>query len=154
MDASTMQTRWRELSKTMELLMDTLEAAEMFKWRDYAKAPRKGVYVFYEDAKATYVGRSNKDMPNRIRVHGAESSDHHSATFAFKLLRKQLNYPKETAREIEQAHKEDFRGQRRRVQRMTFKAVSIPDPLEQALFETYAILHMETAPEHNDFDTH
>jgi excinuclease UvrABC nuclease subunit len=48
--------------------------------------PSKGVYVFYEDNKPIYVGRSNR-MRKRIKEHFAISSTHHSATFAFKLAR-------------------------------------------------------------------
>ena len=38
---------------------------------------------------------------------------------------------------------------------MTFRAVSIPDQLEQTLFEIYAILELlGTNPKYNDFGTH
>ena len=35
--------------------------------------PQRGVYAFYENGRAIYVGRSNRIQP-RIREHGAESS--------------------------------------------------------------------------------
>ena len=111
------------------------------------------MYVFYENGEPIYVGRSNT-MRSRIREHGAESSDRHSATFAFKLLREVLNDPKGRAEDIENAHKEEYRRQRERVRAMTFRAVSITDQLEQTLFEIYTVIEMGTAPKYNDFETH
>ena len=49
------------------------------------KVPNKGIYVFYEDGKPLYVGRSN-NLRARINGHGASSETQYGATFAFKLL--------------------------------------------------------------------
>ena len=143
---------WRAINR-MNPLMAELKGGEEQSWDEYSNAPRKGVYVFYEMGNPIYVGRSN-NMRNRIREHGAASSDRYSATFAFKLLREALNYPGGRAEDIERAHKEDYRQQRERVRAMTFRAVAITDQLEQTLFETYAIIEMGTAPKYNDFETH
>ena len=143
---------WRAVEK-MKLLMDKLKDTRELKWDEYGEAPQKSVYVLYENGEATYVGRSNT-IRRRIREHGADSSDRYSATFAFRLLRRELNDPKGTAKDIEQTYREEYRQQRERVRAMTYKAVSIPDQLEQTLFEIYAILEMGTAPEYNDFETH
>ena len=143
---------WRAVEK-MKPLMDKLKGTREFRWDEYGEAPQRGVYVLYENGEAIYVGRSNT-MGRRIREHGADSSDRHSATFAFRLLRGELNDPKGTAQDIEETYREEYRWQRERVRAMTFKAVSIPDQLEQTLFEIYAILEMGTAPEYNDFETH
>ena len=143
---------WRTVDK-MKPLMDKLKNAREYKWDEYEQAPQKGVYVLYENGEAIYVGRSNT-MRRRIREHGADSSDRYSATFAFKLLRQKLNDPQGRAQDIEAAYGEEYRQQRARVRAMTYRAVSIPDQLEQTLFEIYAILEMDTAPEYNDFETH
>ena len=111
------------------------------------------MYVFYKRGGPIYVGRSNR-MRDRIREHGADSSDRHSATFAFKLLRKELGDPRGAAKDIEKAHSAEFGEQRKRVRAMTFRAVPIKDQLEQILFEIYAILELGTCPKYNDFDTH
>ena len=71
-------------------LMDKLKGSEEHEWSDYRLAPEKGVYVFYKNGDPIYVGRSN-NVRERIRKHGADSSDRHSATFAFKLLREALS---------------------------------------------------------------
>ena len=143
---------WRAVEK-MKLLMDKLKDTREFRWDEREEAPQRGVYVLYENGEPTYVGRSNT-MRRRIREHGADSSDRHSATFAFRLLRRELNDPKGTAQDIEETYREEYRQQRERVRAMTFRAVSIPDQLEQTLFEIYAILEMGTAPNYNDFETH
>ena len=137
----------------MKPLMDGLKASEERRWDDYGKAPQNGVYVFYEKGNPIYVGRSN-NVRNRIRQHGDDNSDRHSATFAFKLLREALDEPKGKAQEIESAHKDEYRRQRERVRSMTYRAVSIPDQLEQTLFEIFTIIEMGTAPKYNDFETH
>ncbi len=133
--------------------MDQLKGSEERRWDEYGDAPHKGVYVLYENSHPIYVGRSN-NMRNRIREHGADSSDRYSATFAFKLLRQALNNPEGRAEDIERAHRDEYRQQRERVRAMTFQAVEITDQLEQTLFETYAINDMCTAPQYNDFETH
>ena len=50
----------------------------------------KGIYVFYEDCKPLYVGRSD-GLNDRVLSHGRPSSDHYSATFAFILAKEGLN---------------------------------------------------------------
>ena len=148
-----MTTVFWEAIHRMKPLMDQLRRGEERRCDDYSDAPRKSVYVLYEKGIPIYVGRSN-NMRNRIREHGAVSSDRYSATFAFKLLREALNKPEGRAEDIERAHKGEYRRQRERVRAMTFRAVAITDQLEQTLFETYAIIEMGTAPKYNDFETH
>ncbi|MCY4393167.1 MAG: hypothetical protein OXE43_14130 [Chloroflexi bacterium] len=137
----------------MKVFMAELDASERRQWSDYSKAPWQGVYVLYENGEPTYVGRSNK-MRDRIRRHGADSSDRHGATFAFKLLKRSLGESALTDPEIEQRHGQEFRKRRETVRGMTFQAVAIEDQLEQTLFEVYAILEKRTYPHHNDFKTH
>ena len=143
---------WEAIDK-MRTLMEELQNEKRYKWDEYKEAPRRGVYVFYENGKPIYVGRSN-NMSRRIREHGAESSARYSATFAFKLLRKALKCPKGSRSQIEKDYMDEYRQQRERVRAMTFRAVSVSGQLEQTLFETYAVLEMGTAPRYNDFKTH
>ena len=131
--------------------MDALKLAEEHTWNDRRKAPKAGVYVFYENGKPIYVGRSN-NIPQRISSHG--SASRHSATFALKLLRERLKGLKGTAKDIEENHGEEYRREKDRVRSMTFRAVAISNQLEQTLFEVYAILELDTLDKFNDFDTH
>ena len=137
----------------MRQLFEELTASEEFRWSQHRQAPRAGVYVFYESGKPLYVGRSN-NIRDRIRSHGSDSSSRYSATFALKLLREVKDYPHGTAKEIEERYGEEYRDQRQRVRSMTFRAVPVPDQLEQTLFEIYAILELRTDSKFNDFDTH
>ena len=137
----------------MKCLMDGLSRSEECTWDDRSKAPRAGIYVFYENGEGIYVGRSN-NIPQRIRSHGSASSGRHSATFALKLLREKLNRPAGTAGYLEENHGEEYRKQRERVRSMTFRAIPVTDQLEQTLFEIYAILELGTISKYNDFDTH
>ena len=143
---------WEAIDK-MKPLMDELKESEERRCLDYGEAPQNGIYVFYENREPIYVGRSN-NMRRRIQDHGADSSDWHSATFAFKLLREALNNPKGKAEDIARDNKEEYRLQRERVRAMTFRSVSIADQLEQTIFEIYATIEMGTAPKYNDFETH
>ena len=78
-------------------------------------SPGNGVYVFYEKGEPIYVGRSNR-MPSRIREHGANSSDRHSATFALKLLLRHAAQPiGKTKKDVQENHPEEYRQQRERV---------------------------------------
>ncbi len=143
---------WDAIDK-MKPLMEELKESKDLSCQDNRKAPQNGIYVLYENGEPIYVGRSN-NMRRRIQDHGADSSDWHSATFAFKLLREALNDPKGKAEDIAKDNKEEYRRQRERVRAMTFRAVSITDQLEQTLFETYTIIEMGIASKYNDFETH
>ena len=50
--------------------------------------PEKGVYVFYENGKALYVGRSN-NIPQRRRQHIGRSSQTTQAALATLIARKE-----------------------------------------------------------------
>ena len=57
--------------------------------------PEMGIYVFYENGKPIYVGRT-KRMKKRISEHGSPSPTK-SATFAYLLAKKELEaryYPR------------------------------------------------------------
>ena len=103
-----MPTTFWETVDRMRPLMDQLKGGEERNWHDYRDAPQKGVYVLYEGGEPIYVGRTNR-MPDRVREHGADSSDRYGATFAFKLLRQKLNAPEGKAADIEKAYQEEFR---------------------------------------------
>jgi len=123
-----------------------------------ADIPNAGIYVFYENDKPLYVGRSNR-MKQRILEHGRESSGCYSATFAFNLAKEKLrckeNYRSLTTRkELENApdFKETYFGERARVAEMKVITIEIHDQILQTLFEVFA--HLELKTKYNDFRTH
>ena len=118
--------------------------------------PQRGVYAFYENGLAIYVGRSNR-MRERVREHGAESSRHESATFAYKLMLEDVgeqggHSSKFSRKELQDKHREVYTRQRERIRGMEIRAVGIEDQRLQAVFEIYAVLALGTT-NYNSFQT-
>ena len=149
-----MNQEFQKAADRMGLIMDRLRNSDELSWENRRDAPNQGVYVLYEGGKPVYVGRSNR-LRDRIREHGADSSDRYSATFALKLLREKLKWPKGNAADLVKDNADEYDQQKKRVKNMTFRAVEIKGQLEQTLFEVYAILEFRThVLGYNDFDTH
>ena len=140
-----MNETFKKLIEEMPGLLQSLES-KPFQTRDnLVGIPAKGVYVFYENNKALYVGRSNR-LKERIQEHSRPSSKKNSATFAFKIAGKR--------KELEQisGFNRGFVKAKKRVSKMNIRFVQIDDQNKQALFEIYAALALETS--YNDFKTH
>jgi predicted GIY-YIG superfamily endonuclease len=121
--------------------------------------PHECVYLFSENGRALYVGRTRK-LRQRIRNHCGSASGHNQAVFAFRLVREQTgmvkaSYSSETSREALLRNTEFaalFGQAKTRISRMDLRYVEEPDPLRQALLEIYASFVLKTP--YNDFDTH
>ena len=151
-----MNRRFQKIVDKMEPLLERLRRSDLLTWDDLKSVPQQGVYVFYEGDTPIYVGRSRR-MRQRIREHGATSSRHESATFAFKLLRHAIGEPeghssKYTRPQLQEKHPDEYTKQRQRVRNMRFRVVEIEDPEVQTVFETYAILALDTK-RYNTFHT-
>ena len=151
-----MNAEFQAITEQMDPLLESLKSCQPFTWDNLRDLPQKGVYVFYEDDKPVYTGRSN-GMRQRIRQHGADSSRHGSATFAFKLLLEKIGEPgnhrsSAPRKELEERHSEEYAKQRHRIQNMTVRVVEIEDQQRQAIFEIYAILALGTK-RYNSFHT-
>ena len=116
----------------------------------------KGIYVFYEDEKPLYVGRTDQ-MADRVLNHGNKpsSNSQSAATFALILakykFKKDYNVPhglfsKKLARKLNACpNKMDlWLGAVDRVKRMTVRVVEVEHPHEQAVFEVYFHEKLET----------
>ena len=117
-----------------------------------------GIYVFYEDNKPQYVGRSD-NLTARLLMHGRPSSGSEGATFAFILAKEACkitdSYHKSMSRpelEIDPDFKPLFDAAKERVRKMRVRAVGIQDPIEQTIFEVYA--HLQLGTPHNSFENH
>ena len=137
----------------MEPLLHRLQASPQLTRNKLQCIPDKGVYVFYEEGKPIYVGRSN-NMRNRIKGHVAPNA---GATFAFKLLREKLDIQADYSQENSKTallnlYPKEFREQIDIVRNMTFRVVEIEDQRVQYIFEVYAILALGTT-RYNTFDT-
>ena len=151
-----MNAAFQDIVKQMEPRLEMLENCSPHAWGNLQGIPPKGVYALYENGEAIYVGRSNR-MRQRIREHGANSSRHESATFAFKLLREAVGEPEghrssKTRKELQELHPREYEEQRLRIRNMTVRVVEIEDQRVQAVFETYAILALGTT-RYNTFHT-
>lgn len=123
------------------------------------EVPLSGIYLFSENGKHLYVGRTNT-IRKRLQNHCRPSSGHNSATFAFRLTREitgimQATYVTEGSRASLEQHPTfgpEFISQKRRVREMQVRYVSETDPMRQALLEMYVSVSLGTP--HNDFDNH
>ena len=121
------------------------------------KIPKQGIYVFYEDGKPIYVGRS-RNLSQRFDQHSRQSSNHNSATFAFKIAKQDAANEKVDLKKTREVLQVDpnflpfFNKAKKRVSEMKIQVIDIEKPIEQVLFEVYAALELKTP--YNDWKTH
>ena len=123
------------------------------------EVPPRGIYLFSEGRQHLYVGRSNR-IRKRLHGHCRLSSDHNSATFAFRIAREETGnrtatYSTEGSRgelERDSVFAKAFSKAKTRVRAMDIRYIAEADPMRQALLEMYVALSLETP--FNDFDNH
>jgi excinuclease UvrABC nuclease subunit len=155
-----MNERFKKLADVMPLRLKSLLEQPPIAVDDIGvtQVPQKGVYVLFEDNKPIYVGRSNR-MKNRLKEHSQRSSDHYSATLAFRIAkqntatlqnkgRKQTNEQLMNNRDFVK----EFEAAKDKIAKTKIRFIKIDDQAEQALFEIYAALTLNT--KYNDFSTH
>jgi hypothetical protein len=122
--------------------------------------PLRGVYLFSDNGRPLYVGRS-KHLRQRVGQHCRVSSDHRQAVFAFRLAREKtgnLVAAYSTGAGSRNALVEDavfgaaFLEAKARVRQMEFRCVEEADPTRQALLELYCAIVLDCP--YNDFNTH
>jgi hypothetical protein len=82
-----MEEEFKVLIDKLPVLFEKLANAGLKPRNNLGTLPQNGIYVFYENGRPIYVGRSNR-MKDRIKEHGRPSSTHNSAPFAFNLAKK------------------------------------------------------------------
>jgi hypothetical protein len=155
MDTTEVDELWAKMAPALRaLLVEPRQAVSA--GTSWPKAA--GVYAIFEGDECLYVGRT-RDVRARMRSHCAESSTHHSASFAFRLARAKLKYEPATYR-TEGGRSDlagrpefdaEFRRQRRRVGAMLAAFIELTDDDAQALFEIYAAKCLRA--EHSKFRT-
>ena len=122
--------------------------------------PLKCIYLFSENGRHLYVGRTNS-LKKRLKQHSNPSSQHNQAVFAFRLAREATGYLEAAytgskRRAILVAENEEFAAAfmqaKDRVRAMDVRYVEESDQLRQALLEIYVAVVLETP--YNDFGTH
>jgi hypothetical protein len=124
-----------------------------------ADMPQSGIYLFSENGRHLYVGRSNT-LRGRYGRHCRRGATHKQAAFAFLLAREMTNNVKATYRpEGSRAwlmqkpeFSEAFAAAKARIRAMHYRFVEEADQNRQALLEIYAAVVLETR--YNDFGTH
>jgi len=155
-----MNERFKKLADRMPLRLQSLLEQPLISIDDIGitQVPQKGVYVFFEDNKPIYVGRSNR-LKKRIKEHSQISSDHYSATLAFRIAKQNTSTLQKKERKLTNQQLmsnsdfvEKFKAAKDRIARTKARFIEIEDQIEQAMFEIYASLALKT--ELNDFSTH
>jgi hypothetical protein len=150
--------RFAQAVKEVEEKCSTLLASPKYSMSDLPKVlPLAGVYLFSENGRALYVGRTNK-MKKRLQYHAR--NNHNQATFAFLLAREETgrtkaSYQKDGSRDDLlrlPVFREAFDMSRERIRKMDVQFVAESDPIRQALLEICAALHAGAVC--NDFDNH
>jgi hypothetical protein len=138
--------------------LDLLQKNPPLSRDDLSNVPDQGIYVYYnKENLPIYVGRSDR-MRTRLLEHSRPSSGHTSATFAYLMAREKWNvlHPDETRTRKELETNEDFSkvyGEKKQeLASMKVRVIEIVDPAEQALFEIYASLELETP--YNAWENH
>lgn len=150
---------FKQIIDRFPFLLDQLINSDLIPRNKLGRLPQNGIYVFFENGRALYVGRTNRGrMKDRILVHGRRGSRHNSASFAFNLAKKTAREKGIAVSERRKKLEQDptFRGlfiqAKERISRMSARVIEIQDVKTQYLFEVYAAIALET--EFNDFDTH
>jgi len=125
--------------------------------KPFRNAPVGGVYLFTEDSRHLYVGRTKRKISKRIRSHISTAKD---CPFAFRLAREavgktQASYTGEDTRTKllqDSAFALAYAAAKGRIRLMDVRWVGEADPVRQALLEIYVSVALWTP--YNDFDTH
>lgn len=120
---------------------------------------QKGIYLFSENKKPLYVGRSN-DLRKRLQIHCRPSSAYNQATFAFLIAREvtgnvKASYKQNNSRKKlleNDTFKKEFEQAKNRIREMEVRFIEESDPLRQALFEIYIAVELDTR--YNKFENH
>lgn len=119
-----------------------------------------GIYLFSEDDRHLYVGRTN-NVKRRLSDHCGAGSGHNAAPFAFILARKATGHTTPSYEKNGLTRKAlmldlmfcgAFEAAKERIALMQIRYVPVSDPVCQTLLEVYVATALQT--EHNDFDNH
>lgn len=122
--------------------------------------PERGIYLFSQGKRHLYVGRTNK-LRRRLAGHCRPSSNHFSATFAFRLAREKSGFTKASysragSRPELVTHATFgplFVNAKAQIAKMDIWFVEEEDPIRQALLEIYVAVSLGLE-RYNDFDNH
>jgi len=122
-----------------------------------SNCPVGGVYLFTENGKHLYAGRTKRKISVRLKAHVNTARD---CPFAWRLAREVMGvekatYKKEGSRNhllTQPQFKQAYDSAKNRIRKMEVRFVGEQDPLKQALLEIYVAVLSNA--KYNDFDTH
>ena len=123
-------------------------------------AAKRGVYLFTENGRHLYVGRSDR-LFERYKNHWGPRKTEREAAFAFKLAREATGYMKPTYKKgpgsrqnlaLDPTFGKAFTDAKARIRAMEYRWVEETNPTCQCLLEIYVSVVLATT--YNDFDTH
>jgi GIY-YIG catalytic domain-containing protein len=152
--------RFRKLERRLPDLLDDLLACSAHRRGVRPAVPScAGVYLFSEDGRPLYIGRS-RNFNRRLGDHTRPKAAQNSAPFAFNIAKRAaadaglLITGTRTAIAAQPGFDEHFSSAKTRVRAMEFRFVRVPDPVESTIFEVYAALALGTEGDFNLFETH
>lgn len=118
----------------------------------------RGIYVFYENEKAIYVGRTN-NIKKRINAHIQRGSGSEKASFAFNLAKRNFLIDNEIKMKRKDfIDKDEFRkifeDHKSNLANLDFKFIVIDNDILQTMFEPYLAYKLGTYPHNNTFENH
>ncbi len=94
-----MNEHFRQHVESLHAAFEALKRCPAFSCATLPKElPSSGIYLFSEDDRPLYVGRTNS-LRRRLQQHSRASSSHNSAPFAFRLARQACNVERATYRQ-------------------------------------------------------
>ncbi len=145
-----MKGEFKEMIDKFPGWLDRLQKSPSFSRDEIKNVPNQGIYVFYDEKnRPLYVGRSDR-MRTRLFEHSRPSSGHNSATFAFILAKEKLKKTEigitksRNNLQLEKDFSEKYDEAKVDVSKMRVRVTEIIEPAEQALFEIYAALELNT----------
>jgi hypothetical protein len=152
-----MNTTFANHAERMPSLFRDLIGAEPLLVNAAGHPAAPGIYLLIDSSGLVqHVGRT-RNLRQRLRAH--RTPNHNSASFAFKLARRErgvvASYSKANSRAALQADEvfgACFRRHVNAVSAMTVRFLPVTDPVDQYLLELYAAL--ELGMPLDEFDTH
>jgi predicted GIY-YIG superfamily endonuclease len=150
-----MNSIFEEFASSLESKYQELITSEPKQVKELPK--ESGIYLFSENDKHLYVGRTN-NIKRRYKEH--INPKVYDAPFAFRLAREdtgnnKATYSKKGSRKkllLTKSFKISLKTAKNKISKMNFRYVLESDSIKQALLEIYVAVVLK-AP-YNDFDTH
>jgi hypothetical protein len=155
-----LDTKFADSISTLHDRLETLLRCPSFTFRTKPSLlPPSVVYLFSEDSRPLYVGRSN-NFRQRLGNHCQQSSRANQSAFAFRLAREASGltgaaYAGPNTRGglmINPVFLDGFKVAKERLNLMQIRFVEEPDQVRQALLEIYCAVALSTR--YNEFSTH